>query len=180
MSNLLLNLDELNVRHEKSEYNRTKLFDDILKMCHNKIKKYNKEFKKQECLFAPPPFIIGKPPYNYIDLINYIKDSLNKNGLKAQWLPDKQSLYVSWKPKDVDLTQYQSHFTDAVYGDNYDDKVTIMAVQPTLSKPSTTKKNTKKKAGQEKPILQHVAMLEYNNSAQDLIPINIKGLKRGK
>lgn len=179
MSNLLLNLDELNIRHERSEYNRIKLFDDILKMCHNKIKKYNKEFKKQECLFSPPPFIIGKPPYNYIDLLNYIIDSLNKNGLKAQWLPDKQSLYVSWKPGDVDLSKYQSHFTSAVYGDNYDDKVTVMAVRPTPSQVAT-KKPQKKKAGQEKPILQHVAMLEYNNSAQDLIPINIKGLRRGR
>jgi hypothetical protein len=173
MSKLLLNLDELNLRHEKSEQNRTKLFDEILMSCHNKIKKYNKDFKKQECLFAPPPFIVGKPPYNFNDLTNYLMESLRKNGLRVEWLPQKASIYVSWKPIDVDINQYHQHFSDTVYSDDFEQQLTVMTVRP-KREPATT---TKKKKTNEKPVLQHVAMVEYGMNTKDLIPINVKGLQ---
>ena len=177
MSDLVLNLNELNIRHEQSEINRKRLFDDIVKKCHNKIKKYNIEFKKQECLYSPPPFVIGKPPYNFIDLVTYVRDSLIKNGLKVQWLPDKSALYISWKPCDINLGQYHNHYSNTMCADNYDDQVAVMTIQPRLPAKPSNQVSGKKKKGPEKPILQHVAMLEYNNAAKDLIPINIKGLK---
>jgi len=174
MSNLVLNLDELNIRHEKTEQNRIKLFDEILNSCHNKIRKYNKEFKKQECLFAPPPFIIGKPPYNFIDLTNYLIDSLRKNGLRAEWLSSKASIYISWKPIDINIDQYHSHFSNTVYSDDLAQQLTVMAVRPPVDKKPTTKK---KKKTDEKPVLQHVAMIEYGANTKDLIPVNVKGFK---
>jgi len=177
MSNLLLNLDELNVRHEKSEQNRVKLFDEILASCHNKIKKYNKEFKKQECLFAPPKFVIGKPPYNFVDLTNYLIDSLKKNGLRAEWLSHKAAIYISWKPIDLNIDQYHSHFSHTVYSDDFEQQLAIKTVRPSVDKVTTAKR---KKKADEKPVLQHVAMLEYGVNTKDLIPINVKGLKSFK
>ena len=175
MSDLLLDLDELNVRHERSKSNRTQLFEDILKSCHNKIKKYNKEFKKQECLFIPPPFIIGKPPYNYGDLVCYLIESLTKNGIKTEWLPDKQALYVSWKPDDVDHNQYQSHFTNTVYQNDSDQIKLMIHQRPSVQQPPS-KSKPKKDA---KPLIRHVAMLDYGRQGgiKDLIPINTKGLR---
>src|SRR5438128_988508 len=101
MSQLLLNLEDLHERHEVTENNRQRVFDDLLKSCHRKIRKFNNEFKKKECLYEPPAFIIGRPPYNYVELVNYLLTSLIKNGLKAEWLPAKKSIYVSWKPQDT-------------------------------------------------------------------------------
>lgn len=179
MSNLLLNLDELNVRHEKSEENRTKLFDEILKRCHNKVKKYNTEFKKTDCLFEPPVFIIGKPPYNYIELVDYIIRSLRSNGLRTEWLQSKKAIYISWKKDDVDIEQYQSRFTNASNASNASGSVhdtsqnfSIMSV-----KQSEVPKSNRKKKTDNKPIQQHVAKLEYLPGVVDYVPINIKALR---
>ena len=167
----LLNLEELNERHEVSDHNRIKLFSNILNSCHNKIRKYNKEFKKQECLYAPPTFILGNPPYNYVDLVNYIMDSLKNNGLKAEWLPNKKSIYISWRPIDVNLDQYRSHFSDTIYSDEPEETLKVMSVRQTpASKPS-------KKKTDQKPHVQHVAMISYNKNTKDMIPVNIKGFQ---
>lgn len=168
-SDLLLDLDELNVRHELSSNNRSRLFDDILRQCHNKIRKHNNQFKRQECFFAPPPFAIGKPPYNYIDLVNYLMASLRKNGLKVEWIPQKNVLYLSWKPVDVNLDQYHSHFSQTVYQDD----IRFLKINNANQSDTIVGKKRKKN---EKPIIQHVAMVEYDNNAKDIIPINIKAL----
>ncbi len=172
MSNLLLNLDELSVCHEKSEHNRKKLFDDILKKCHNKITKYNKEFKKKDCLFLPPKFIIGSPPYNYIDLIDYLINSLKKNGLRVEWMSEKEAIYISWKVMDINMQQYQSHFSNTVYSDDFEQQMTLMSVRPKINKPQSTKR----KKNDNKPVIQHVAMIDYGSNTKDLIPINAKFL----
>lgn len=172
MSNLLLNIDELNVRHERSEENRVRLFDEILKTCHNKIKKYNSEFKKQDCLYAPPVFILGRPPYNYVELVDYLITSLQKNGLRAEWLSNKKAIYISWRKMDVNMEKYHNHFSTITYSDDLAQHFSVMTINP-VEIPTNTKK--KKKKGERSPV-QHVAMLEYNPGAKDYIPININGL----
>ena len=177
MSKLLLNLDELNSRHERSDEIRTRTFDDILLKCHSKIKKYNNEFKKHECTFTPPLFVVGKPPYNYYDLVYYIISSLRKNGVRAEWFPQNNTVYISWKRNDVDLQQYQTHFSEAMYStsvpanDMDTHKMSIMQVN-TPPKPTT-----KRKPKDVKRPVQHVAMLEYHPGIKDYIPVNITGIK---
>jgi hypothetical protein len=183
MSNLMLNLDELNVPHEQSEHNRMKIYDDILKSCHNKIQKYNKEFKKQECLFEPPTFIIGKPPYNYVDLVNYLITSLRNNGLRAEWLPDRRSLYVSWKKSDVDMDKYHQHFTNVVYTSDVNtsdvnisdssQQLSMFEVKPFERQNQGTKR---RKKVNDRPPPQHMAMFEYRPGIRDLVPVNLKGI----
>lgn len=173
MSDLLLNLDELNLRHEATKEHRIKNFDSILKSCHNKIRKYNTEFKKQDCLFEPPRFVIGKPPYNFNELVNYLITSLRKNGLKAEWLTDKSAIYVSWRSSDVDMNQYHNHFTNLVY--THQDPAqpfTIMTVKP--HEVDTGGKKRKKKNTAQK--VQHVAVMEYKPGVTDMIPININAV----
>lgn len=179
MSDLLLNLDELHSRHDKTEENRLKIFRGILKSCHNKIRKFNLEFNKQDCLFEPPVFIIGKPPYNYLELINYMITSLRKNGVRAEWLSSKKAIYISWRKSDTDLNKYHSHFTNmanvsnimyAGNDDNSSQQFSILSVQPH----DTSASKKKKKQNEKKPI-QHIAMLEYSPGVKDFIPINLGG-----
>lgn len=170
MSRLILNLDELNDFHKKTEENQLKIFDEILLSCHNKVKKYNTEFKKRDCLFAPPVFIIGKPPYKYIDLIEYLLTSLRKNGLRAEWLADKKAIYISWRKEDIDIEQYRSHFAVKTHNEKADKPFSIMSVQS-----NPPQKSTKKK---KQPAIQHCAMLEYGPGAKDCVPINIHGMRK--
>jgi hypothetical protein len=175
MSTLLLNLDDLNSHHDKLEENRIKLYDEILASCHRKINKYNKEFRRQECLFIPPKVKFGKPLYNYVDLVNYLINSLRNNGVLAEWLPEKQAIYVSWKKCDVDMKKYREHYTNTIYTCENLNVTTphfsVMKVRPTAVE--EPKKRGKKNS---KPTIQHVAMLEYNPGATDYIPINIAGI----
>lgn len=170
MSNLFLNLDELSVHHERVEENRIKIFDGILSKCHDKIKKYNREFKKQECLYSPPTFILGKPPYNYVDLVNYLITSLRKNGLRVDWLSDRQAIYISWKKNDIDIDKYHNQFTKLTYVDTnqQDDKpFSVMSIRKV--EPQTSSKRKKKN---EKPSVQHMAYLEYKPGVKDFVPIS--------
>lgn len=183
MSDLLLDLESLNPVHQVSKINKQKTFEDILKKCHNKIKKYNKEFKKQECLFAPPPMIIGVPPYNYVDLIDYLTIQLKKNGLRVEWLKTQRSLYISWKPCDVDLQQYQSQCANPTPDPLSSDQIGVSKVAFTevIKAPLSTSSNQTQKKGkknQDKPALQHVAVLAYGQNTQDMIPINLKAYKQ--
>lgn len=182
MGDLLLNLDELTSIHDKAIVNRTKIFNEILGTCHNKIRKYNTEFKKQDCLFEPPVFIIGKPPYNYLDLVNYIISLLRKNGLRAEWLPIKKAIYISWRKTDIDMTQYRNQFTNmniptgAVYLEEANSTTQPFSIL-SVHQPDTSSSKKKKDRG-EKQSIQHVAMLEYSPGVKDYVPINIQGVKR--
>uniref|UniRef100_A0A6C0BL02 Uncharacterized protein n=1 Tax=viral metagenome TaxID=1070528 RepID=A0A6C0BL02_9ZZZZ len=176
MSQLLLNLDELHQRSDTTEVNRHKIFEEILKSCHTKIKKYNSEFKKQECLFEPPAFILGKPPYNYLSLVNYLLTSLRQNGLRAEWVRDRKAIYISWMKKDINMEQYRAQKTqvDPLDVGNLSQSFAILSVQPKSSDPVSNQKKTKKKKTAQ-PI-SHVAMLEYHPGVKDYVPINTHGL----
>jgi len=168
MSQLLLNLENLHERHEVTIDNRRKVFDDILKSCHRKIRKFNNEFKRQECLYEPPAFIMGRPPYNYVDLVNYLLTSLTQNGLKAEWLAAKKSIYVSWKVQDVNMDQYREHLSEGIPTEDEDHRLKITTIRSRVEPPKAKKKDP------PKPKIQHMAMIEYDNHAKDMIPINIK------
>lgn len=186
MNQPMLDLDELNARHEKTEENRMKIFEDILRSCHSKIKKYNNDFKKQECLFDPPVFIIGKPPYKYNDLISYLIRSLRDNGLRAEWYSHKKAIYISWKKTDMNLPQYhnqcainnpiitESPTTSNLPTDNTS-VTTNIGLPFSVFSISTPDDGKKKKKG--RPPVQHLAMVEYEPGVKDLIPINLHGIK---
>jgi len=172
MGELLLNLEELDAIHEKIVGNKLKIFNEVLKLCHNKIKKFNTEFKKRDCLFEPPVFILGKPPYNYTELVNYIITSLRNNGLRAEWLSSKKAIYVSWRKDDIDMNQYHnSRAAVATVVSDQSETAPFSIVSVQSSETSTSKK--KKKKDDKQPI-QHMAMLEYSPGVKDCVPINIK------
>jgi hypothetical protein len=174
----MLNLDELNMSQTVTKENRLKIFIDILKTCHNKIRKYNSEFKKHDCLFEPPVFIIGKPPYNYPELIDFLVKSLKKNGIKAEWLQNKKAVYVSWSEKDIDMNQYHNQFTSTSYSPTETGTSTSQPFSILTVKPHDTGNNAKKKKKKgEQQSVQHVAMLEYKPGVKDYVPINIKALR---
>lgn len=174
-SHLLLNIDELMVKHEHVQEHRKKIFDDVLRFCHNKIKKYNSEFHAHECTYAPPKFIVGCPPYNYAELVSYVIMSLRSNGLKAEWIPHEEKIYISWKPSDINLGLYQSHFQRTVYGTSVDDQgtpMTLVKVQPLPKEHMKSKSKSKSKNKLPKP--QHMAIVKYTPDTTDMIPINLK------
>lgn len=183
MSNLLLNLDELKLRYDKKNENKIKTFEEILRNCHTKIKKYNKDFKKQDCLFQPPHFIIGRPVFDYIELVTYLIESLIKNGLRAEWLNDQNAIYISWKPDDINMNEYHQN----LYQEHHIEQPQLqLQIQPQQNSHKTShslpiyqvhndiQPQVKQRRKNTEPIRHHVAMLEYKPGVIDFVPVNFK------
>jgi hypothetical protein len=98
-----LNIDFLNL--EKKKYNKYDTYNEILESCHKKIKSMNKN-KYKTCYYVPPKILFGKPLYDYKDMILYLIERLDDNGLLVYWDNDKQSLYISWDINDINYDKY--------------------------------------------------------------------------
>lgn len=50
-----------------------------------------------------PYYVYGKPLYKIKDCIDYVVDSLRKNGLYVQILPEPNLniIYISWNPNEI-------------------------------------------------------------------------------
>lgn len=186
---LSLDLQELSKPHDILQQKRQDVFNFVLISCHNKIKKHNSLFKKQECLFAPPPFIVGKPIYKYPELIAFLIKSLQHNGLLAQWLPEKKAIYISWKPDDL----YKSSPSTSCYTTGKTSSNTLNDTSSNRSSGRSSSSSsgahdiddtqssmisfdnnifTSNKGKKQKTVTQPVVVVNYG-SLKDTIPVNL-------
>ena len=95
-------LSELYTLKEKKEHAKYKTFDGIIEICHKKIK-HTATIGGMNIFYEIPYYMYGKPLYKITDCIEYIVNSLRKNGLYVQTLPDPNNnmLYISWNPSEV-------------------------------------------------------------------------------
>ena len=89
-----LNIKDLYTSAKKTELEKYKLFDEVLKKCHKKIK-LNADNKKTNCVFQVPPFIFGKPLYDIDELKNFLLKSLKMNGFEIKKLMEYY-IYINW------------------------------------------------------------------------------------
>ena len=104
-----LNLEELN---DENKVNcKKEAFNKILELCHKKIRHLNKS-GVQECLYLPPKLLFGYPLYNYNEIIQYIINSLYKNGLYVKWDNWNNQIYISWKKEHLSYDRYNKKDND--------------------------------------------------------------------
>ena len=92
-----LNINDLYRNHHKKNEVRIRIFDDILKKIHLRIK-YNASNEKMYCFYNIPEFIIGVPLYDIDELKMYLINSLKKDGFKLLYI-DPNWLFISWEYK---------------------------------------------------------------------------------
>lgn len=122
--NKLLDLEEVVYENKKRERNRLAIFESVIDQCHSQIRRYNKEHKTRTCLFSVPVVMPGRPPYDFEVLVNYLLYHLMDNGLHAQFMPDTNQIYISWRDEDLDIEKYEqrknriknSHSRTSVFG----------------------------------------------------------------
>jgi len=95
-------LSELYTLKEKKEHAKYKTFDNIIEICHRKIKQ-TATIGGMNIFYEIPYYVYGKPLYKIADCIEYIVSALRKNGLYVQILPEPNHnmLYISWNPSEV-------------------------------------------------------------------------------
>ena len=92
----MINIDDLYIEKKEKEENKKKIYDNVLKKCHNKIMLTSKMNPyEQWCYFVIPKFIYGIPLYNFNDCLYYIVHNLTKNGFKINYT-HPNLLIISW------------------------------------------------------------------------------------
>lgn len=94
----MINIDELHREQDKKRNQKKKVFEDILSMCHNKIKATAKTEDSRYCFFKIPIYIYGIPMYDLKSCVIYLVTSLSKNGFDVKYY-HPNLVFISWLGK---------------------------------------------------------------------------------
>ncbi len=91
-------------------------FNDILGKCHKKIKIIASQ-GGMTIFFEIPYIVLGYPLYDIYECVDYIVNALRNNGLLVQILPhpNNNTIYISWKPMDVEVKKQLTTSKSSVY-----------------------------------------------------------------
>lgn len=170
-----LNINSLYNIHRNNLSIKTETFYEILVKCHEKIARHNKEYKQLECLYRPPVTLYGRPMYNYQELILFIIDQLQENGLKSFWSSKDKAIYISWKPEDVTIPYDDDEETTGCSYDEYNNDEPSMEFLQIETSGSGIGRGGGKKSKKDPPkSIQHVALVNYGGAINDMIPVSLK------
>ena len=93
-----LNINDLYETSNNKNIMRLRIFDDVLKKIHTRIK-YNATHEKMYCFYQIPEFIIGVPLYDINDLQKYLINSLKKDGFRVLYV-EPNWLFINWDKKE--------------------------------------------------------------------------------
>uniref|UniRef100_A0A6C0F5S8 Uncharacterized protein n=1 Tax=viral metagenome TaxID=1070528 RepID=A0A6C0F5S8_9ZZZZ len=92
-----LNINELYKESDRKHEVRLRVFDNILKKIHIRIKN-SASNEKMFCFYQIPEFIIGVPLYDTNELKKYLINSLEKDRFKLLYV-EPNWLFISWQVK---------------------------------------------------------------------------------
>ena len=90
-----LNINDLYKTNDRKNEVRLRIFDNILKKIHIRIKN-SANHEKMYCFYQIPEFIIGVPLYDTNELKNYLINSLEKDRFKLLYV-EPNWLFISWQ-----------------------------------------------------------------------------------
>jgi hypothetical protein len=98
----MININDLFADQKQKEKHKEEIYDNVLKNCHNKIRRAVKLSPYNNfCFYIIPKFIYGVPLYNIDKCINYLVVNLTKNGFQINYT-HPNLLLISWiKPKET-------------------------------------------------------------------------------
>ena len=92
----MINMEELIEDKQKVLNRKTKIYEEILKKCHHRIKNVSKQNPLMcYCLYIIPKFIYGIPLYNLQECVKYLFEKLTDNGFKVYYT-HPNLLIISW------------------------------------------------------------------------------------
>jgi hypothetical protein len=92
----MINMDDLIEDKQKVLDRKTRIYEEILKKCHHRIKNVSKQNPLMcYCLYIIPKFIYGIPLYNLSECVKYLFEKLTNNGFKVNYT-HPNLLIISW------------------------------------------------------------------------------------
>lgn len=92
-----LNINDLYKESDRKNEMRLRVFDNILKKIHTRIRN-SASNEKMFCMYQIPDFIIGVPLYDTNELKKYLINSLEKDRFKLLYV-EPNWLFISWEIK---------------------------------------------------------------------------------
>ena len=98
----MININDLFADQKQKEKHKEEIYDNVLKNCHNKIRRAVKLSPYNNfCFYIIPKIIYGVPLYNLEKCIAYLFINLTKNGFIINYA-HPNLLLISWtKPKET-------------------------------------------------------------------------------
>lgn len=92
----LINIYSLPKKRSKREEKRIEIYENVLKMCHKKIK-LNSEIENGETylFYTIPSIILGFPIFDQYSCCDYICNKLSQNGFKIVNVGNNM-IFISW------------------------------------------------------------------------------------
>lgn len=171
-----LDLEEMYDVHKKKDKTKLQIYGEIYLKCLEKMRQSNTVLGKLECNFTVPSFIWGIPIYDYEDLKQYILFKLHRNGLVKSCLVDNTTIYISWKPEDIDKKLYQQAKKDAIT-ETTDLGSNVKTISNSIPRPRTTGPATAKKT-QHRPQTNTSAMMKFGDIYE--VPVNMDKINRAR
>ena len=129
-----LNIYDLQKEISKKKEQRTRSFDKVLEICHNKIKEASKK-ELTKMYFNVPEYVMGLPMYNLTNCIEHIIHCLQQNGFYVRYYFPKY-IYISWDFDEINKFSSIEHSDARVPQPKYSDKLLLTSkANEILSKP---------------------------------------------
>ena len=103
---------DLNRLIETKKLERTSTFAKLYQSCENRLLKHAKHHKMRT-VFEVPEFMLGVPPFNLNDAIEYMIGRLKKNGFLVRYFFPR-ILYISWDPEEIQGKKFMQPYTGAI------------------------------------------------------------------
>lgn len=94
-----INILDLHRSINEKKMRTNECFDKILDICHKKIQA-GADSQKMNCFIEVPSYVFGYPIFNFNNCIEYVYNSLKKNGFLVKYYFPKY-LYVSWDFEEI-------------------------------------------------------------------------------
>lgn len=102
-----INILDLHRTINEKKMRTSECYDKILDICHKKIQT-GADNQRMNCFIEVPSYVFGYPIFNFNNCIEYVYNSLRKNGFLVKYYFPKY-LYVSWDFDEINANKNISH-----------------------------------------------------------------------
>lgn len=122
----LIDINDLHQKTRELKERKLKIYDQVLKKCHHRIKLVSKLTPlNQWCFYIIPKVLFGIPLYNLSECVEYLVKMLSQNGFKVAYT-HPNLLLITWFEENTAKTR----FPQITYKSNNDRYKTIDSYKP--------------------------------------------------
>ena|SRR3989338_11165628 len=158
---------------QKDREEMLKIYNQLLQSCHWQIRNVSQN-RQQDCVISVPHFVAGAPPFDFGKVMTYLIQQLSRNGLLVVPVTDDQ-LYISWKPEDINYQRYRASREEHQRYLQMEETQRLKQERERRALIETELKEYDEPVRKNRKInsgLDHVAMIEFDEHVNDLIPVN--------